>query len=219
MKTTLYFVRHAQSDSSVRDTKTRPLTEKGRKDAERLSDYFRETPITRIFSSPYTRAIDTVKPLSKARNLPITTDDRVREWMGGRPFPHEIFRQRMQEMFEDEQSTNGGAESMKRLKKRAQEFILHLLSRYPGESILIGTHALWLTAAVKNYENTIGLDFLMNLLPVAPFAAVMTFEDFSCVSMRFQNPLEEEILSKDARSAGKSNLHTFLTNRIPSENK
>lgn len=185
MKTTIYLVRHAESDHAVRDAKTRPLTEKGMKDAEKLTAFFEDIPVSRIFSSPYLRAVQTVKPLSDKRNLPIVTDDRVREWMGGRPFPHEIFENRMREMFEDESSTNGGAESLKALKKRTREFTMHLLTRFPGETIVIGTHALALTALSMNFDQKIGLDFLMSLLPVTPFVLKITFENFDPVSIEY----------------------------------
>ena len=185
MKTTIYLIRHAESDHAVRDAKTRPLTEKGMKDAEKLTAFFEDIPVSRIFSSPYLRAVQTVKPLSDKRNLPIVTDDRVREWMGGRPFPHEIFENRMREMFEDESSTNGGAESLKALKKRTREFTMHLLTRFPGETIVIGTHALALTALSMNFDQKIGLDFLMSLLPVTPFVLKITFENFDPVSIEY----------------------------------
>ena len=185
MKTTIYLVRHAESDHAVRDAKTRPLTEKGMKDAEKLTAFFEDIPVSRIFSSPYLRAVQTVKPLSDKRNLPIVTDDRVREWMGGRPFPHEIFENRMREMFEDESSTNGGAESLKALKKRTREFTMHLLTRFPGETIVVGTHALALTALSMNFDQKIGLDFLMSLLPVTPFVLKITFENFDPVSIEY----------------------------------
>ncbi len=188
MKTTIYLIRHAESDHAVRDAKTRPLTEKGMKDAEKLTAFFEDIPVSRIFSSPYLRAVQTVKPLSDKRNLPIVTDDRVREWMGGRPFPHEIFENRMREMFEDESSTNGGAESLKALKKRTREFTMHLLTRFPGETIVVGTHALALTALSMNFDQKIGLDFLMSLLPVTPFVLKITFENFDPVSIEYAFP-------------------------------
>lgn len=188
MTTKLYFVRHAQSDHTVTDAKTRPLTEKGLDDAKLLPGFFADVPVSRIFSSPYIRAVQTVLPLAHERKLSVIKDDRMREWMGGRPFKNELFESRMQEMFENEQSTNGGAESLKALKRRTQEFILHLLTRCPGETIVIATHALAMTAALKNYDDAVGYEFLMNLLPVTPFVALMTFDDFSLSSMRFINP-------------------------------
>ena len=192
MKTTIYLIRHCESDHAVTDAKTRPLTEKGQRDAEKLGEFFRDTPVSRIFSSPYLRARQTVMPISRMKKLEVIADERMREWMGGRPFAHEYFESRMQEMFENESCTNGGAESLKALKKRTQAFIMHLLSRFPGETIFVGTHALAMTAALKSFDDRIGLDFLMNLLPIAPFAAVMEFDGFTLSSMRFFDPLDKE---------------------------
>lgn len=185
MKTTVYLIRHAESDHAVRDAKIRPLTEKGLKDAGKLPDFFDGICVSRIFSSPYLRAVQTVTPLSEKRNLPIQTDERMREWMGGRPFPHEIFENRMREMFTDETSTNGGAESLRALKKRTREFIMHLLTRFPGETIVVASHALAITASVQNFDQSIGIDFLMKLLPVTPFVIKITFENFAPVSIEY----------------------------------
>ncbi len=191
MNTKIYLIRHCESDHAVTDAKTRPLTEKGLKDAEKLAEFLKDTPVSRIFSSPYLRACQTVEPILKDRNLDLQTDDRMREWMGGRPFAHEYFESRMQEMFEDESSTNGGAESLKALKKRTQAFIMHLLSRFPGETIFVGTHALAMTAALKSFDDRIGLDFLMNMLPITPYIAIMEFENHGLVSIRFFDPFDK----------------------------
>ena len=201
MKTTIIFIRHAQSDPSVKDAKTRPLTEKGALDAQKLVERFQGVPISRILSSPYLRACQTVEPLAKARNLPLGTDERMREWMGGRPFASEFFESRMMRMFEDETDKTGGAESLRALKKRTLEFVMHLLTRFKGETLIVGTHALALTASVMNFDDCIGVDFLFRLLPVAPFAAVMEFENFTLTSMQFWNPINEPLpLNREAKS-------------------
>ena len=192
MKTTIYLIRHCESNYAVTDAKTRPLTEKGLKDAEKLAEILKDTPVSRIFSSPYLRACQTVWPICKDRKIDLQTDERMREWMGGRPFANEHFESRMQEMFENESSTNGGAESLKALKKRTQAFIMHLLSRFSGETIFVGTHALAMTAALKSFDDRIGLDFLMNMLPITPFLAVMEFENFTLTSIRFFDPFDKE---------------------------
>lgn len=190
MITHIYLVRHAQSDPSVKDNKTRPLTQKGLTDAEQLSEYFGSIPVDLIFSSPYLRAVQTVTPVAKSKNLPVQTDERVREWMGGRPFPSEMFWDRMKEMFSDEASTNGGAESIKALKRRTGEFLSHLLCRHPGKTIIVGTHALALTCACKVYNDDLGLSFLRSLIPVAPFSAHLIFDGYELKSMEFIDPIQ-----------------------------
>lgn len=192
MITDIYLVRHAESDQTIRDAKTRPLTEKGLKDAEALAGFFENIRVTDVFSSPYLRAVQTVAPLAGSRGMSVETDERMREWMGGRPFAQEMFSARMEKLFSDETSQDGGAESMRALKKRTGEFIMHLLSRRAGGAHVVGTHALALTAAVGNYSGRIGYDFLMRLLPVTPFVAHLRFDCFSCVSMRFIQPFRED---------------------------
>ena len=43
--TAVYFVRHAQSDGSVLDARTRPLTPKGQKDCALVTAYLRDKQI------------------------------------------------------------------------------------------------------------------------------------------------------------------------------
>ena len=90
--TTVYFVRHAQSDFAVRDDQTRPLTEKGLRDRRLITEYLRDKPVDRVLSSLYKRAVDTVADLAERRGLPIETipDFREREkggtWLDGADF-------------------------------------------------------------------------------------------------------------------------------------
>jgi len=53
----IYFVRHAESDYSVKDSKVRPLTEKGVKDAHELVARFADISVSKIYSSPYKRLL------------------------------------------------------------------------------------------------------------------------------------------------------------------
>jgi hypothetical protein len=73
---------------------------------------------------------------------------------------------------------------------------MHLLTRFPGETIVVAVHALALTAAVMNFDRKTGIDFLMKLLPVTPFVLKITFENFDPVSIEYSFPgkilLQEE---------------------------
>lgn len=60
----VYFVRHAKPDFSVHDDLTRPLTDEGRKSSEKLINFFKDKNITKIYSSPYKRSIDTVRGIA-----------------------------------------------------------------------------------------------------------------------------------------------------------
>ena len=56
--TTVYFIRHAESDFSVRDGRIRPLTEKGLADRKLATEFLQGKNIDAVLSSPYKRAVE-----------------------------------------------------------------------------------------------------------------------------------------------------------------
>lgn len=71
MKTNIYFVRHAEPDYSVRDDATRPLTKGGELASVTVAGYFEDKDIEIVLSSPYKRAMDTLKPFAEKSGLEI----------------------------------------------------------------------------------------------------------------------------------------------------
>lgn len=55
------------------------LTEKGREQAERLAERFRDLPVVRVVSSPLERCLETAAPLAAAAGLEVTVDDELQE--------------------------------------------------------------------------------------------------------------------------------------------
>ena len=67
-------VRHADAGDRERwkdDDALRPLTKKGRRQAEGLVAALVAFPITRVLSSPYARCVQTVEPLAAARGIAV----------------------------------------------------------------------------------------------------------------------------------------------------
>lgn len=79
MKTDIYFVRHAQSDLSIKDDVIRPLTQKGIKDAKKVTVALIDKNITAIYSSPFKRAVDTIRDFAERSGLEIIIDNDFRE--------------------------------------------------------------------------------------------------------------------------------------------
>ena len=78
----LYLVRHAKAgdrDRWTEDDRLRPLTRKGRVQAEGLVARFRDLAIDRIVASPYERCMQTVRPLAIAHRLPLEEDEVLSE--------------------------------------------------------------------------------------------------------------------------------------------
>jgi 8-oxo-dGTP diphosphatase len=78
----LYLVRHAKAGhrSSWRGADlVRPLTKAGRAQAQAITAWLANEPITRILSSPFTRCIETVEPLASKLGLPVEITQRLTE--------------------------------------------------------------------------------------------------------------------------------------------
>ena len=77
--TNIYFVRHAEPNYENHDDRHRELTEKGLRDREAVTDYLMDKEIHAVLSSPYQRAVDTVKHFADARGMEIELVEDFRE--------------------------------------------------------------------------------------------------------------------------------------------
>lgn len=75
----VYFVKHAAPDLSIKDELLRPLTEEGIKDRLKVAKYLESKDTTKIYSSPYRRAVDTISNLSSIINLEVEVVEDLRE--------------------------------------------------------------------------------------------------------------------------------------------
>jgi phosphohistidine phosphatase SixA/predicted NUDIX family NTP pyrophosphohydrolase len=78
----LALVRHAKASDRLawsEDDRLRPLTKKGRRQAEGLVERFEGRGVDRIISSPYVRCVQTVRPLALARHLPVEEEEVLAE--------------------------------------------------------------------------------------------------------------------------------------------
>ena len=80
----IYIIRHAEKESgSYYNPRLRhqdePISEKGRRSAERLSAFFAERPIDAIFVSGYRRTGETIQPVARQLGLTPIVDERLNE--------------------------------------------------------------------------------------------------------------------------------------------
>ena len=78
----LYVLRHAKAGERERwngPDRERPLTRRGRRQADRLVERFRGLELSRIVSSPFVRCVQTVEPLAASRGLEVVTADALAE--------------------------------------------------------------------------------------------------------------------------------------------
>jgi broad specificity phosphatase PhoE len=77
--TEVYFIRHAESDTSVRDGRIRPLTEKGLSSRILVTKFLQDKNINVVFSSPYKRAVDTISDFAEKNGFEIEIVEDFRE--------------------------------------------------------------------------------------------------------------------------------------------
>lgn len=82
----VYLVRHAKAGSRSSyhgpDDSRRPLSGKGRAQAEALVARFADVKIGGLLSSPYTRCVETIEPLAAAHGLTVDTTASLAEGAG-----------------------------------------------------------------------------------------------------------------------------------------
>jgi 2,3-bisphosphoglycerate-dependent phosphoglycerate mutase len=69
-------IRHAKASGQAPDA---PLTAEGVKQAAQLAEALAHAGVTRIVSSPWTRAVETARPLAEQLGLKVETDARLTE--------------------------------------------------------------------------------------------------------------------------------------------
>jgi len=66
MDKTIYLVRHCKAEGQAPDAKLSPI---GKKQSALLTEFLLEKQIDSIVSSPFKRAVDSIKPLGNRLNL------------------------------------------------------------------------------------------------------------------------------------------------------
>jgi 8-oxo-dGTP diphosphatase len=84
--TAIHLIRHAKAKNRLEWTEPddrRPLTKRGRREAEAIAARLAEEPPQRLVSSPFLRCLQTLEPLATVVDLPIETSDVLVEGAGG----------------------------------------------------------------------------------------------------------------------------------------
>lgn len=84
--TTIHLVRHAKAKNRLEWTEPdelRPLTKRGRREADAIAARLLGDPPDRLVSSPYLRCVQTLGPLSAALDVPVETVGELAEGAAG----------------------------------------------------------------------------------------------------------------------------------------
>ncbi len=186
--TTVYFVRHAESDMRVREDRARPLTAKGLADSARLAEWFRPISIDHIYSSPYLRAWQTLSDLAALKGLDIQPVEDFRErqnfgWIAN-------FNDHLKWLWEDFNHCKSGEEAMRQVQNRAVAALERLLEAQAGKTLVIGTHGTALSMMINHYDPKFGFEDFMNIKNVMPWVVMAQFDHKELIGMKEMIVLE-----------------------------
>lgn len=182
--TTIYFIRHAQSDTTIHDDRTRPLTEAGLKDSHLVTACLSSRGIRHILSSPYERTLQTVAHLSETLGLPIETDEDFREREAG-GWHGDNFLGYIRAQWEDFSYRIEDGECLASVQQRMVAAVERAIDRYPGQTIAIATHGTALSVLINHYDSSLGYTNFMRILDVMPYVARLDFnEEGRCVKIQ-----------------------------------
>ena len=151
---TFYLVRHAHAGWTPDEN--RPLSARGRADAERVAGVLGGFPIAAIYSSPARRAWETVAPLATRLGLPIhvVPDLRERKLCDGTV---DDFSAAVRATWADPSFAHPGGESNAAAQRRGVAVVRRLMERHPTGHVVLGTHGNLLALVLQHFDA--GVDF------------------------------------------------------------
>ena len=186
MITTVYLVRHAEPNFYNHNDMDRELTPKGLQDCQLLLNYFSKQNIHVIYSSPYRRAIETIKATAEFHQVSIIKRDAFRErkissnWI-------EDFQNFVQKQWQDFSFKLPSGESLEEVQERTVHALKYLLKERIGEQIIISSHGTAISTIVNYFYPQFGLSDFQKLKHLFPFIIRMTFDKERCLSIYLDN--------------------------------
>jgi 2,3-bisphosphoglycerate-dependent phosphoglycerate mutase len=187
--TTIFFVRHAESDFNIEDDRSRPLTSKGHIDCALVTDFLQDKEIDVIISSPYKRAVDTITGISEYTGISIFTIEDFRERKGvlleeWKPYTEKQWSDFSYKLYGDDE------ECLDDVQKRNITALNDVIRLHKNKNIVIGTHGMALSTIINFYDNYYGFDDFMDMVFLNPWIVKMVFDEYDCVAIEKINLFE-----------------------------
>lgn len=205
--TKLILIRHGQSIGNLHRRflghTDLDLSEDGYKQAELVNEYFKNIHIDCIYSSDLKRAYNTVLPISKEKNIPITTSENLREIYAGDWEDNTI--EYLDSNYSEDYSvwknnigfakcTNG--EDTQNLQNRVYNELKKICDLNSGKTICVGTHATPIRVFAAKCANKARED--IKDIPWVVNAAISVFEyedgEFRNISYNYTEHLGDLVL-------------------------
>lgn len=156
MKTFIYFVRHAESPYIEGMERTRGLSDKGKLDTLKINEILKDEEIDLFISSPYERAIQTIKGAAGTNEIILFEELRERD-IG--QIKDMNFMEAKLKVYKDINFSFSNGESTIYAQRRAVKVIENILNENMGKKIVIGTHGDIMTLIMNYFDNRYDFEF------------------------------------------------------------
>ncbi|MDX5474390.1 MAG: histidine phosphatase family protein [Bacillaceae bacterium] len=172
MQKVIYIVRHCKAEGQPAEA---PLTSEGMKQAIELVNFFKKVKIDRIISSPFIRAIQSIEPVSKQKQIDIELDTRLEERiLCSSDIPDWL--EALKVTYNDLDLKFVGGESSREAMERVTSVIDDIKS---GENVVLVSHGNLISLLLKSFDHTVGFHEWMQLCNPDIFQLTIDNEDWS----------------------------------------
>ncbi|MFC7060379.1 histidine phosphatase family protein [Halobacillus seohaensis] len=150
----LILVRHSETEGQHEDS---PLTKLGVRQAQVLTTFLEHSgyEINRIVSSPFLRAIETIKPFALNKGIEIERDERLEERILSHT-PLDDWEEALYDTFQDPELKMSGGESSSEAKKRVVSLVQELEKE--SGNVLLVTHGNLMALLLQKYNREFGFN-------------------------------------------------------------
>ncbi len=192
--TTIYFIRHAEPNYNNHKDETRELSVKGLEDRKLVSEYLSNKNIDIVLSSPYKRAIDTVKHFAEIHHLPIEIMEDFRErkvdngWIDN-------FNTFCKQQWDDFSYRLADGESLSEVQSRNISALKSVIEKYKDKIIVVGSHGTALSTIINYFDPAFGYHEFINIQTLMPWIVKFVFCDDTIQEIEKINPFTLNIFT------------------------
>ena len=172
--TKVYYVRHAEPNYDNHNDALRELTPKGLNDRKLVTKFLADKEINVAVSSPFRRAVDTIKEFADLKGIKIEVIDGFRErkvdsgWI-------DDFTSFTQKQWDDFNYKLSDGECLQEVQERNISALLKLIDDYKGKNIVIGGHGTALGTIINYFDTSFGYDEFAKMKNKMPWIVEFQF--------------------------------------------
>lgn len=180
--TNVYFVRHATPNFSNHDDLSRELTAQGLQDRKLVTSFLLDKKIDVVFSSPYKRAVDTIREFADSQEIEIelVSDFRERKVESAWIEDFDSFCKRQWEDF-DYKLSDG--ESLREVQERNMNALRQILETHRDKNIVVGSHGTALSTIIHYFDPSFGYNEFEQIRNLMPWIVRFSFDRDRCLEI------------------------------------